>query len=162
GAPANDSLPVIDLKADQIAAKSTDLVALQSPVRNQSHRGVCTIFSTTALMEHLYIKAGMANPDFSEQYLQWSVKKQLGAFDDSGGRGKQENGGAAGEVGGGGEAVGPVNPNEGGPAGGPGWKADGPGAESLPAKGWTQGEPPAAASTATKYKLPSGSWLSTK
>ncbi|MGZ3428984.1 MAG: hypothetical protein ACXVCV_20165, partial [Polyangia bacterium] len=58
GAPANESLPVIDLKADQIAAKSTDLIALQSPVRNQAHRGVCTIFSTTALMEHLYIKAG--------------------------------------------------------------------------------------------------------
>ena len=53
GAPANDSLPVIDLKADQIAAKSTELLASQSPVRNQAHRGVCTIFSTTALMEHL-------------------------------------------------------------------------------------------------------------
>src|SRR3954467_11761318 len=62
GAPSNESLPVIDLKADQIAAKSTDLIASQSPVRNQAHRGVCTIFSTTALMEHLYIKAGMANP----------------------------------------------------------------------------------------------------
>ncbi|HSN34132.1 MAG TPA: hypothetical protein VLU41_15690, partial [Ideonella sp.] len=35
GAPPNDSLPVIDLKADQIAPRSTELVALQSPVRDQ-------------------------------------------------------------------------------------------------------------------------------
>src|SRR5262245_43840370 len=53
GAPANDSLPLIDFKADQIAAKSTELLQWQSPVRNQSHRGVCTIFSSIGLMEHL-------------------------------------------------------------------------------------------------------------
>ena len=29
-------------------------------------------------MEHLYIKAGVTNPSFSEQYLQWAVKVQLG------------------------------------------------------------------------------------
>ena len=76
GAPANESLPVIDLKADQIVAKSTDLLASQSPVQaTRTRRGVCTIFTTTALMEHLYIKAGhAANPSFSEQYLQWAVK----------------------------------------------------------------------------------------
>ena len=64
GAPANDSLPVIDLKADAIAAKSTELLASQSPVQGpEPQRGVCTIFTTTALMEHLYIKAGMTNPE---------------------------------------------------------------------------------------------------
>ena len=53
GAPANDSLPVIDLKADLIAPKSTELLQFPSPVRPPAPRGVCTIFSTTALMEHL-------------------------------------------------------------------------------------------------------------
>ncbi|HEY3359079.1 MAG TPA: hypothetical protein VGQ83_37865, partial [Polyangia bacterium] len=80
GAPGHDSLPDIG-KADAVYPKKfTDLLAFQSPVRNQSSRGVCTIFSTTALMEHLYLKKGFANPDFSEQYLQWAVKNQVGDF----------------------------------------------------------------------------------
>src|SRR5882724_11906107 len=54
--PANGSLPDIG-KADGVyPKKSTDLVALQSPVKDQNRRGVCTIFATTALMEHLYLK----------------------------------------------------------------------------------------------------------
>ena len=162
GAPSNDSLPVIDLKADQIAAKSTELLASQSPVRNQAHRGVCTIFSTTALMEHLYIKAGMANPDFSEQYLQWSVKKQLGAFADGEGSDNQDNVEALAQFGGVEESVWPYNPNEWGPTDDPDCKPDGSETQTLPTKCWTQGEPPAAAASATKYKLPSGAWLSSK
>jgi len=161
GAPSNDSLPVIDLKADQIAAKSTELIALQSPVRNQAHRGVCTIFSTTALMEHLYIKAGMANPDFSEQYLQWSVKKQLGAFSDSEGSDNQDNVAALAQFGGVEESVWAYNPNQWGPSDDADCNPDGTETQSLPTKCWTQGEPPAAAATATKYKLPSGSYLRT-
>ena len=162
GAPANDSLPVLDLKADQIAAKSTDLLALQSPVRNQAHRGVCTIFSTTALMEHLYLKAGMANPDFSEQYLQWSVKKQLGAFADSEGSDNQDNVEALAQYGGVEESVWAYNPNEWTEADDADCKVTGDESQTLPTKCWTQGEPPAAASSAKKFKLPSGSWLSTK
>lgn len=56
-----------------------------SPVRNQQSRGVCSIFSTVGLMEHLYLKAGMANPDFSEQYLQWSTKVEGRFFTNTGG-----------------------------------------------------------------------------
>src|SRR6185369_4410143 len=91
GVPSNDSLPT-DVKADAIYPRSfTELLSTQSPVRNQSHRGICTIFSTTALMEHLYIKAGMPMPDFSEQYLQWSTKVELGEFADSEASSNQSN-----------------------------------------------------------------------
>ena len=41
-------------------------------------------------------------------------------------------------------------------------KPDGTETQTLPTKCWTQGEPPAAAATAKKYKLPTGTWLSTK
>jgi hypothetical protein len=61
-------------------AKYTELVALQSPVKNQARRGVCSIFASAALMEHLYMKAGAPALDFSEQYLQWSAKMELGSF----------------------------------------------------------------------------------
>jgi C1A family cysteine protease len=162
GAPANDSLPVIDLKADAVAAKSTELLASQSPVRNQLHRGVCTIFSTTALMEHLYIKSGMANPDFSEQYLQWSVKKQLGSFADSEGSDNQDNVAALAQFGGVEESVWPYNGNEWGPSDDADCNPNGSESQTLPTKCWTQGEPPAAAASATRYRLAQGSWLSTK
>ena len=68
-------------KADGVMPAKFDLVEFQSPVRSQGRRGVCSIFSTVALMEHLYIKEGTLNePDFSEQFLQWSAKTELGAF----------------------------------------------------------------------------------
>jgi hypothetical protein len=162
GAPDNASLPVIDLKADQIAAKYTDLVQLQSPVRNQARRGVCTIFSTTALMEHLYIKAGMANPDFSEQYLQWSVKTQLGAFTDSEGSDNPDNVAAIARYGIPEESTWAYNPDQWGPSDDPDCKPDGTETQTLPTKCWTQGDPPQAAVDAQKYKLPEGRWLSTR
>ena len=69
GAPNKADL--VDEKTDQIPPKQFDLMAYQSPVKSQGSRGVCSIFATTALMEHLYIKQGTyTNPDFSEQYLQ--------------------------------------------------------------------------------------------
>jgi hypothetical protein len=46
-----------------------------------SSRGVCSIFAATAMVENLYLKAGMPADavDFCEQYMQWSVKNQVGA-----------------------------------------------------------------------------------
>jgi len=92
GAPDNSKLPD-EAKSDQIfPAKWTDLVELQSPVKSQGSRGVCSIFSTAALMEHLYIKEGtLPNPDFSEQFLQWSVKIELGRFTKTGGSNASAN-----------------------------------------------------------------------
>lgn len=79
-APDQSKLPD-EPKADGVMPKTFDLVELQSPVRNQRSRGVCSIFSTVGLMEHLYIKEGtITEPDFSEQFLQWSVKTEVGAF----------------------------------------------------------------------------------
>ena len=79
GAPDPSTLPD-ELKADQTFPAQFDLVATQSPVKSQGSRGVCSIFSTVALMEHLYMKEGAVAPDFSEQFLQWSVKSELGRF----------------------------------------------------------------------------------
>ena len=77
GAPNNDELPE-EGKADAVyPAKFTDLLATQSSVKSQGSRGVCSIFATVALMEHLYLKEGsLPDPDFSEQYLQWSAKNE--------------------------------------------------------------------------------------
>lgn len=76
-APDNAKLDELG-KADAVYPKLyTELLTQQSPVRNQARRGVCSIFATNGLMEHLYLKAGnLPNPDFSEQFLQWSVKKR--------------------------------------------------------------------------------------
>ena len=51
-----------------------------------------TIFATTALMESLYRAEGsIPNPDFSEQFLQWSVKNELHQFTDGAGSNPQRN-----------------------------------------------------------------------
>jgi C1A family cysteine protease len=162
GAPANDSLPVIDFKADAIAAKNTELLQWQSPVRNQARRGVCTIFSTIGLMEHLYLKAGLAMPDFSEQYLQWSVKKQYGSFANSEGSNNSDNVNAITKYGIPEESLWAYNPNPWTATDDPECASTGAEGESLPTKCWTQGEPPAAALAAKQYKLPQGSYLSTR
>ena len=58
-----------DGKFDVTLPKEFDLLDTMGPVRNQRSRGVCSIFSTIGLMEHLYIKEGtITNPDFSEQW----------------------------------------------------------------------------------------------
>src|SRR5262245_30808351 len=156
--PPNSSLPN-DNKADAVYPKKSDeLVALQSPVRNQSHRGVCTIFSTTALMEHLYIKAGMPNPDFSEQYLQWAVKVQLGAGPNEEGSNNADNISAIHQFGIVDEATYPYNPNPWSEANDPDCHSTGMEGEQLPTKCWTEGDPSAQVQAATKYKLPEGRW----
>lgn len=77
---------------DALPSRFVDLKAFQSPIRNQASRGVCSIFSTVALMESLYIQEGtIKNPDFSEQYLQWSAKVQGNFFRSSGGSSGQAN-----------------------------------------------------------------------
>ena len=84
-APSNNDLPE-DGKFDAVYPAQFDLADLQSPVKSQGSRGVCSIFGTVALMEHLYIKEGtFSEPDFSEQFLQWSAKVELGSFTHTGG-----------------------------------------------------------------------------
>src|SRR5687768_3668133 len=56
GAPANSSLPDDNKSDAQYPAKFE--LGDQSPVKSQGSRGVCSIFSATAQIENLYIKAG--------------------------------------------------------------------------------------------------------
>ncbi len=92
GSKPNSELPT-EGKADAVyPPKFTELLETQSSVKSQGRRGVCSIFSTVALMEHLYIKEGTyQNPDFSEQYLQWSAKFEVGSFPNTSGSNAASN-----------------------------------------------------------------------
>ncbi len=161
GAPDNRTLPT-EGKADAVyPAKFSDLLREQSPVRNQASRGVCSIFSTVALMEHLYIKAGVATPDFSEQYLQWSVKNEVGSFPHSGGSSADANLRAISRFGIVEEAAWPYESYGWTSANDPECKDDDE-AENQPTKCYTNGEPPAGARMAQKVKLPAGRYVSTR
>ena len=156
-APKADEI-AFEGKADTVLPASYDIVSLQTPVRNQSRRGVCSIFSTIGLMESLYKKAGMSSPDFSEQYLQWSVKNQVGAYANTEGSSDSYNLRAISTYGIPLESAWPYQPDP--------WTevndaACKTGGTSLPTRCYTNGEPPAAARAAKMYKLPTGRWVST-
>ena len=157
GAPDNDSLPD-DNKADAVYPAKFEL-ADQSPVKSQGSRGVCSIFASTALVENLYIKAGMpvADADFSEQYLQWSAKVQQGSFPNTEGSSSDSNLQAVAKFGTVKEAAwayesAPWNStNDAACAGG----------ENQPTKCYTNGEPPDTAKNGQKFKVPSTRWINT-
>ncbi|HEY5923510.1 MAG TPA: proprotein convertase P-domain-containing protein [Kofleriaceae bacterium] len=159
GAPDNDSLPD-DNKAD---AQYPDLFELpkaeQSVVKSQGSRGTCSIFAATAMVENLYLKAGMpvSEVDFSEQYMQWSTKRQVGSFPNSEGSNVDNNLQGVVRYGGIKEAAWPYESTP--------WNASNDpactGGENLPTKCYTNGEPPQSALDALKYKLPSSRWLNT-
>jgi C1A family cysteine protease len=159
--PTNGSLPDVGKADATYAVKSTELLQWQSPVKDQNRRGVCTIFTTTGLMEHLYIKAGMANPSFSEQYLQWAVKVEAGVLPGSEGSNISDNVGAIHKFGIVDEATDPYNGFEWTAADDPDCMPDGSETQQLPAKCWTQGDPPELAKTAMKYTLPAGKFINT-
>ena len=91
GAPANESLPE-DGKFDARYPATFDLMSTMTPVRSQGSRGTCSIFATVALMEQLYrLEGSLVNPDFSEQFLQWSAKVEVGAYTNTDGSNPREN-----------------------------------------------------------------------
>lgn len=157
GAPANDTLPD-DNKADAVYPAKFEL-GDQSPVKSQGSRGVCSMFSATALVENLYLRAGMpaAEVDFSEQYLQWAVKNLTGSFANTDGSSSDANLKTVVRFGTVAEAVWPY---ESAP-----WNASNDpacnGGSSLPTRCYTNGEPPAAAESARKWQLPSSRWINT-
>jgi hypothetical protein len=158
GAPDNGTLPDENKADAQYPKLSTALLATQSPVRSQGSRGVCSIFSTTALMEHLYIKEGsLPNPDFSEQYMQWSAKSEVGGFTYTEGSSADVNLQAANRFGIVLEGAWPYQTQP--------WNASNDaactGGENQPVRCYTNGEPPEAAKVARKWKLPRGRWLNT-
>ncbi len=159
GAPANDSLPD-DNKADAVYPKQFQLPKEeQSPIKSQGSRGVCSIFATMGMVENLYIKAGMpvADADFSEQYMQWSVKAEVGAFTNTEGSNVSNNLQAMVQFGGVKEVDWPYESSP--------WSSindpECTGGENLPTKCYTNGEPPDMAKAAQKWKLPSSRWINT-
>jgi len=157
GAPDDKSLPY-DVKADEVLpAKHTELLAWQSPVKSQGSRGVCSIFSTVALMEHLYLRAGYTNPDFSEQYLQWSVKYELGDYTWTEGSNADSNIQAIAEFGLPREEAWPYEPLP--------WTTANDAActgDSKPTQCFTNGQAPESAQQAEQFGLPQPRYLSTR
>ncbi len=159
GAPDNNSLPD-DNKADAVYPAKFELPKNeQSAVKSQGSRGVCSIFAATAIVENLYLKAGMpaADVDFSEQYMQWSVKNQIGAFRNTEGSNVDNNLQAVVRYGGVKEAAWPYQSLP--------WNASNDpactGGENLPTKCYTNGDAPESATGAQKFKLPSSRWINT-
>jgi subtilisin-like proprotein convertase family protein len=155
--PPASSLPD-ESKADEIYPRRFDLMEIQTPVRNQGRRGVCSIFATVALMESLYVAEGtLREPDFSEQFLQWSVKTEVGAFTHTEGSSAQRNLEAISRFGIVEENLWPYEPQ--------GWGVDRDPActgESRPVRCWTNGDPPAAAREGMRWRLPPGRWISAR
>ena len=157
GAVDNEELPE-EAKADEIFPEQFDLVDLQSPVRSQGSRGVCSIFSTIGLMEHLYIKSGFIDePNFSEQYTQWSAKFEAGGFPNSSGSNANFNLQAISNYGVVEEEMWPYESNPWGAQDDPDCTGD-----NQPTHCYTNGEPPQEALDAPKYQRPSGRWISTR
>lgn len=158
GAP--DKADLVDEKTDEIVPRRfVELTQYQSPVKSQGRRGVCSIFSTVAYMEHLYIKEGTyTDPDFSEQYLQWSAKVEVGAFPNTSGSNASSNIEAISRFGIVSESDWPYETTQ--------WNSsddpDCAGDENLPTKCYTNGDPPTEARAARKWKLPAGRWTSSR
>lgn len=159
GAPKADDIDRIDRKADEILpSENSTLLGIQSPVRSQGARGVCSIFSTVGLMEHLYIAAGSTmDPDFSEQYLQWSAKFEVNSFPNSSGSNATYNLEAINRFGVVDEATYPYENDEWGTLN----DAACDGEDDQPTHCYTNGHPSDAVKAADKYFLPRSRWLHT-
>jgi len=156
GAPSNAELPE-DGKFDATYPATYDLIATQSPVKSQGSRGVCSIFATVALMEHLYIKEGtIPNPDFSEQFLQWSVKREVGAFLNTEGSSARDNLAAISRYGIVDEPTWPYQSSPWNTSHDPRCTGE---EETRPVECFTNGNPPESAMNATRFKLPAGRFV---
>ncbi len=158
GAPSNDELGE-EAKADEtFPAQFDDLVEKQSPVSDQGRRGICSIFSTVGLMEHLYIlNEDKPNPEFSEQHLQWSTKKELGRFTNTSGSNAQVNLQAISQVGVVEEDVWPYESTPWGPSDHEECEGD-----NRPTICYTNGNPDDEVLDAPHYSLPGGRFISTR
>jgi len=145
----------VDGKADEVLPSTFDLMEIQTPVRSQGSRGTCTIFATAALMESLYLAEGtIENPDFSEQFLQWSAKIELGSFPNSSGSNPSYNLRAINRFGVVEESVWPYESSEWGTSNDPMCTGD-----DRPTYCYTNGQPPESALMAQRFHLPAGRWI---
>lgn len=62
-----------DVRPDGLpsASSTAQTIRTQSSVKNQAARGSCSIFSALGFVEYFLMKNGVANPDLSEEYLQY-------------------------------------------------------------------------------------------
>ncbi len=157
GTKSNEELPE-EAKADEQFPAQLDLMDTQSEVSNQQSRGICSVFSTVGLMEQLYIKADVYDePNFSEQYLQWAVKSEIGAFPESSGSNANFNLQAISQHG---VVTEELWPYEGTPWGSSDHESCG--GDNPDVLCFTNGNPPQEAQEAPKYQLPQGRWISTR
>lgn len=159
GWPGNDKLPD-EGKADELyPAKFDGPMAWQSPIKSQGSRGVCSIFSTIGLMEHLYIKEGtVTNPDFSEQFLQWSVKVEHKKFTDTEGSSASYNLEALDRYGVVEESVYPYETRKWTSANDPACTGD----KAQPVRCYTNGDPSEDVLAAKRWHVPAGRWVSSR
>lgn len=157
GSPKSDQIDRIDRKADEILpATHTSILEFQSPVRSQGRRGVCSIFSTVGLMEHLYVKEGSKpNPDFSEQFLQWSAKFEVNSFPNTSGSNATYNMQAINRHGIVDEATYPYEIDQWGVANDPRCTGE----DDQPTLCYTNGHPDDAVKNSERYFLPRSRWL---
>lgn len=154
-------LPAFAPKGDVVLPRSFDLKDVMGKTLNQGRRGTCSIFATTGLMEHLYVKEGTyPNIDFSEQYLQWSAKVQVGGHPTSGGSSAKVNLDAITRFGIVLEEDLPYNPNAWGEAEGCGDIDSLPNAEKT--RCYTQGDPSDEVMAKKKWKLDRSSYQSSR
>lgn len=163
GAPTNGEIPPEDPGFAAVLATKYDIKKYDSPVKSQGSRGVCSIFATVALMEHLYIKEGtLTAPDFSEQYLQWSVKNEVGSFKNTSGSNNSYNLQAISQYGIVAEVDDPYETFQWNESNDPECAKNADGTDdNLPTRCYTNGDPSPEAMAATKYKLPTARWLNT-
>lgn len=156
-APADNGrrLPRDDSKADEVRPAQFDLIDIMSPVQSQGRRGTCTIFATVGLMEALYNAEGSYEGiDFSEQFLQWSTKFEVGAFRNTAGSNPSYNLQAINRYGVVEEEVWPYEAAQWGPSDDPECEGD-----DQPTRCYTNGEPTAEMLMAQRYTLPRGRWI---
>jgi hypothetical protein len=133
-------------------------LAFQSPVKSQGSRGVCSIFSTTALMEHLYLKEGtLSSVDFSEQFQHWSAKFEVNSFPNTSGSNANYNLQAINRYGIPTESVWPFESAEWGISNDAACDGD-----DRPTHCYTNGHPTDAQKAAPRFKLPRGRYLNNR
>lgn len=154
GVPANDTIPE-DGKFDTVYPPQFDVTDTLTPVRSQGARGTCSIFATVALMEQLYAAEGtISEPDFSEQFLQWSTKVELGIFQNTAGSNAGRNLDAVHRFGVVTEEVHPYESSQWGTAEDPACTG-----ENQPTRCYTNGDPSEEVLAAQRYTLPSGRYV---
>ncbi len=155
-APAQVDLPD-DVKSDTpLPAKYTDLLDVQSDVRSQGERGVCTIFTSTAMLEHLRRIDGIADPNYSEQFLQWSQKRERSDVQRAEASSIEEVMDTLSQRGTVGESLWPYEETS--------WLGHGNcvgSTATMPAECFTNGNPPTIALSAPREKVPVGRYLRT-